>query len=97
METTITLQQAAKDALARQNTCNLSGVVPSFLQAVQAVNAEARRLGEGTKWQNNHAIIRLYVGKLASLCRMQGDAGFENYAIADLVCRQIASEGEAGS
>lgn len=84
------IQKAAADALKCQNACNLSGVAHSFLTAVQAVNEEARRLGEGTDWRNNHPIIRLYVDKLASLCGMQGGMGYENYGAADKECRELA-------
>lgn len=89
-EPTITLQQAAKDALAVQDACNLSGVAHSFLVAVQAVNAEASRIGEGTEWRNNHPIIRLYVDKLASLAGMQGLITNAHYCVAAQECRAIA-------
>jgi hypothetical protein len=87
-------QAAAQAAIAVQDACNLSGVARSFLTAVQAVNEEAHRLGEGTEWRNNHPIIRLFVDKLASLCGMQGDMAFNNYGPAYEECRTLAEGDE---
>jgi|GEM_PF-2361523 len=87
MPDTITLRQAARDALDVQDACNLSGVAHSFLQAVQAVNAEMRDRGEGTEWRNNHPIIRLYVDKLASMAGVQG---WTDLSGAYAECREIA-------
>lgn len=78
----ITIEQAAKDALLVQDACNLSGVLHSFSQAMEAINAAMRDAGEGTDWRNNHPIVRLYVDKLASLCGMQGSQAFEHYSTA---------------
>lgn len=94
METTITLQRAAQDALPVQDACNLSGVARSFLQAVAAVNEEAHRIGEGTAWRNNHPIIRLYVDKLASLSGMQGPTAEGNYSAAYEECKALAAAEE---
>lgn len=81
------LTQAAANALAVQDACNLSGVLFSFARDMEAVNAAARELGEGTEWRNNHPIVRLYVDKLASLSGMQGTAGYDNFPAAYAWCK----------
>jgi hypothetical protein len=64
----MTIQQAAKTALECQDACNLSGVLASFKEIVHEVLwVEARRIGQGTAWVNQHPICTLFLSKLASL------------------------------
>src|SRR5260370_19523782 len=65
----MTYQEAARTALECQDACNLSGVVFSFAQAMQAICDEQNRLGKGTDWKNAHPIVTLYLSKLGSLNR----------------------------
>lgn len=65
-------------ALLAQSACNLSGVVFSFAEAMQAVCDEAARLGEGTTWKNQHAICRLYAEQIMHLTAGKDyDAAFQ--------------------
>ncbi len=63
----MTYQQAAQTALDVQDACNLSGVVFSFAEAMNAVCEEQQRIGQGTKWKNEHPVVYLFVSKLADL------------------------------
>lgn len=56
-----------EDSLTVQDACNLSGVVFSFAEAMQAICEESNVLGKGTDWKNNHPIAVLYASKIASL------------------------------
>lgn len=62
-----TLQDLAKEALAVQDACNLSGVVHSFASAMTSIWEHARMLGLGTTWVNTHPICVMYSSKIASL------------------------------
>src|SRR5258706_15177867 len=64
------IQQAARTALDCQDAVNLSGVLASFKEIVHEVLwPEARRLGKGTEWVNQHPICTLFLSKLGSLNR----------------------------
>lgn len=66
----MTLQQAAQTALDCQDASNLSGVLASFKAIVHEVLwPEARRLGKGTDWVNEHPIVALFLDKLVDLNR----------------------------
>src|SRR6266478_9233652 len=68
----MTIPEAAQTALDCQDACNLSGVLASFKEIVHEVLwPEARRLGHGTRWVNEHPICTLFLDKLASLNRTQ--------------------------
>lgn len=56
-----------EEALLAQSACNLSGVVYSYAKAMDAVCEEARALGKGTDWRNNHPICRLYAEQIMHL------------------------------
>ena len=73
------------DAMLSQSACNLSGLVHSLSAVIDKIWVEARLLGEGTEYVNNHPIVRLYVEQLQSLCRTPyHDAYTEVRAKADL-------------
>jgi hypothetical protein len=62
------IQEAAQAALDCQDACNLSGVLASFKEIVHEVLwEEARRIGKGTAWVNQHPICTLFLNKLSSL------------------------------
>src|SRR5258708_9353028 len=66
----MTIQQAGKTACECKDACNLSGVLASFKEIVHEVLwPEARRLGHGTEWVNQHPIVTLFLSKLGSLNR----------------------------
>lgn len=61
----IELADLAREALAVQDACNLTGVVHSFARTCTRL----RRCmpGQGTRTYNTHPIVRLWVDKLASM------------------------------
>ena len=63
----MTYKEAAEQALACQDACNLSGVAHTFAEAVSAVWDEAHERNEGTEWVNVHPICTLFIAKLQSL------------------------------
>lgn len=59
-------------AIDVQDACNLSGVVHSFAHSVMpALWEEAHRLGEGTDYVNEQAIVTMFLDKMASLNHTQ--------------------------
>ena len=81
------LQQAANEALAAQDACNLSGVLASFHAVVSDVIwPEARRLGKGTAWVNGHPIVAMFLAKLTDLNGLAND-----YCRAYDACKAIAN------
>jgi hypothetical protein len=82
------IQQAARTALDCQDACNLSGVLASFKEIVHEVLwPEARRLGHGTKWVNEHPICTLFLSKLGSLNRGYFEC---DYPRASDACERLA-------
>lgn len=63
----MTYQEAAQTAIDVQDACNLSGVVFSLREAMQAICDEQHRLGEGTEWKNRNPIVTLFLSKLCDL------------------------------
>lgn len=64
----MTLQEAAERAIQVQDACNLSGVLRTFDTIVMDVLwPEARRIGAGTDWVNQHPVVYLFLDKLMSL------------------------------
>lgn len=63
-----TIRELAKEAIAVQDACNLSGVVHSFSRAISDLREIARAEGwESTDKINQHPICVLYADKIASL------------------------------
>ncbi len=87
---TMTIQQAAQQALDIQDTSNLSGVVFAFADAMQAVCHESSSLGFGTKWKNTHPIVTMH---LLKLCEMNGCGSTldETYGPAEEACKLLAA------
>lgn len=76
----MTYKQAAQDALAVQDACNLSGVVKSFHEIVTNVLwPEARKDGHGTDWVNQHPIVYLFLYKLMALNGHEPISDWETY------------------
>ena len=65
----MTYKDAARNALAVQDACNLSGVLYTFVDAVSAIRDHGTALGEGTEYINAHPIVTLFLDKLADLNR----------------------------
>ena len=87
-ETTITpLQKLAKDAIAVQDACNLSGVAISFGKMVP----ELRTLINGdTDTTNHHPIVKLWIFKLADLAGLELECN--DYSDVWEQVRKIAEE-----
>ncbi len=82
------IQQAARVALDCQDACNLSGVLASFKEIVhETLWPEARRIGKGTEWVNQHPICTLFLSKLGSLNRGYFEC---DYPHASDVCEKFA-------
>lgn len=61
------IKQAAQAAINCQNASNLSGIVFSFAQAMQAICDESNEKHLGTHWKNTHPIVTLFLQKLCEL------------------------------
>ena len=86
------IQEAARIALECQDACNISSVLASFKTIVhEVIWPEARRLGHGTEWVNQHPICTLFLSKLGSLNRGYFEC---NYPQASEACERLA-RGEA--
>ena len=64
--------QMAKDALAVQDACNLSGVVHGFARLMQHLCDYDNAHGKGTTWRNEHPLSILWADKIAHLTGTQG-------------------------
>jgi hypothetical protein len=71
------LAQLAQEALDVQDASNLSGVVQTFVKALEDLWQHAQAEGRGTDWVNQHPITKAYVSKLTSLSGWRtGDGTF---------------------
>ena len=78
------LRKAARDALAVQDACNLSGVVHAFARAMSAV----REASNGTIEANTHPIAVMFADKIMDLV---GRPDLDNYGKAYDACKELAS------
>ena len=83
------LVKLAKEALAVQDACNLSGVVHSFAQAMTKLGEVARAEGKGTEWKNTHPVAVLFADKVAHLTGTQGDFGCARIDAAYAACERL--------
>jgi hypothetical protein len=88
---TQSLADVAREAIAVQNACNLSGVAHSFLDAIATI----RNSASGTREVNTHPIVTLYISKLASLngtdC-LCGDC-MDSFSRAMDACKKLVKDG----
>lgn len=54
-------------ALDIQTACNLSGVVFSFADVMQAICEEDHKVNGGTEWKNHHPIAVLFAAQISHL------------------------------
>lgn len=73
----MTYKELAQQSLDIQDACNAAGVAHAFSRGMTVLWAEAQRTGKGTEWVNQHPIVTLFLDKLASLNRSQG----ENFSV----------------
>jgi hypothetical protein len=71
-----TIEELARDALAVQNACNLSGVVFGFARTMESLCELATEGGHGTDWKNTHPIAVLWSSKIASLTGSENSLDF---------------------
>lgn len=64
-------KQRWQEALQIQDAANLSGLVHSFPKVIDDVWEEAREVGQGTRYVNEHPLVRLWLDKLCHLARIQ--------------------------
>lgn len=85
------IKQAAKTALEIQDACNLSGVVISFVQAMEIICKSERNTG--TDWKNNHPIAKMFASKIHDL---SGMGLSDNHAFAEAydLCKKLADGDE---
>lgn len=88
-EKSVSIMEAAKEAILVQDACNLSGVVHAFDAVVDTLRTEARRMGKGTDWVNTHAISKLFCDKMVDL---SGARSFEDFCSAYAECRKLANQ-----
>ena len=83
------LAEAARDALAVQGACNLSGVVRSFTAAMTAIPLDS------TSSRNRHPVAVLFAYKCAALAGFEPiDFGLSDaFAAAEAECKRLAEEG----
>jgi len=73
----IELAALAKEALAVQDACNLTGVVHAFSRSVTRLRRAIP--GEGTRTYNTHPIVRVWISKLADLAGINHDVDFTSW------------------
>lgn len=86
-----TIQDAAKDAIAVQDACNLSGVVRSFAELMPVVREHVK--AQGTDAINRHPVCVLFASKIADLAGQQGGLAGESFAryhFAYEECKRLA-------
>lgn len=92
----MTFKRAAELAVECQDASNLSGVLSSFKAAVhEAVWSEARRLGHGTRWVNQHPVCYLFIFKLLALNGFEPVDQWETFEAKLAEVKAIIAEIEA--
>jgi len=86
------IQQAAQQALAVQDACNLSGVVFSFAEVMEAICEEQQRLGQSTEWKNTHPIVTLFSIQVTPSPQCQSDAVVAAVPTRPVVLRALTTE-----
>lgn len=81
----LALSRLAREALAIQDACNLSGVARTFAQVMRDLGA----LGLGTHERNTHPIAVLWADKISTLTRSYGTQHVPDaYAIVSKLAAQ---------
>ena len=87
----MTYKEAAQAALDVQNAVNLSGVVFTFAEAMQAICDTDQRHNMSTTWKNEHPIVTLFLEKLADLNGHRLETTTEQYTRVLQQVREIAN------
>jgi hypothetical protein len=83
-----TLADLAREALAVQNACNLSGVVHGWSRSISRLRELLPDLG--TDGYNRHPINQLWASKVHDLTGM-GLSDLDAYGKADEECKRLAA------
>ena len=75
------------EAITVQDACNLSGVVHSWAEAIDAIWEEEKATHGGTKFVNRHPVNILFASKVASLT---GCEFSELFSVAYAECQKKA-------
>ena len=81
------LKEAAKSAIMVQSACNLSGVIRSFVSAIDVI---IKHDHQGTDYINRHPICILYATQVAHLTGQMLDIDNSTYDAAYNECERIA-------
>ncbi len=88
------IRDAAWDAIAMQDACNLAGVLQS-IQAARAAILQAHP-EEGTAWKNRHPVLYLMLYKALALAGTEALAdGWEAWQRAFQWCDSVAGTNRA--
>jgi hypothetical protein len=88
-----TTQHAAQAALDVQDACNLSGVVRSFVEAIDAIRRDPAFTG--TDFVNQHPIAQLFASKIEDLTRVNYDT--MTFSKAYDACKALAASSQVQS
>lgn len=84
--------EAARDALAVQGACNLSGVAISLGQHMKTICDLPTN--KGTDWKNHHPVVVLFMVQLAHLST-RDVVGVEGYSACVALCEEVIREAKA--
>lgn len=83
--------EAAQEALAVQNACNLSGVLFALERRTQEICDHKNN--QGTDWKNHHPVLVLFLAQYAFLCT--GDSiDHKAWLAAHDLCQEVVDAGE---
>lgn len=88
-ETKTALAKLAREAIAVQDACNLSGVLGLVWRTREVLNRAKNELGEGTDWFNHHPIMVVLSDKIANLTRSN------NYSVLSSAYDECARLGKS--
>jgi hypothetical protein len=80
----MTVQQAAQQALQVQDACNISGVVRSMVQVIDAIR------DGGTRSISEHPAVYLFAYKVMALTGHEPLDQWEAYGAAETACKAMA-------
>jgi hypothetical protein len=89
----MTYQEAAQTVLDMQDASNLSGIIFSLPDIMQAICSEGNRLGKGTEWRNTNPIVSMFISKLGDLNRGRFDQHWPtDYDTVKMLAEGLTSE-----
>ncbi len=83
--------ELARDALASQGACNLSGLLFSLSRHMAKLCEMPEN--KGTDWKNHHPVVVLFMVQLAHLST-RDVVGVEGYSACVALCEEVIRESE---